>query len=233
MRSRPSASASRRARVPRRRQVRRGPRGYARDDGPTSAQTVRTACRCLADRCRDDAACAAGESACRRDADADGRDRIRRGVRQHPTIQRRVSRGVPAAAVSDSPSKTPARDRLRRRPPVGSSSVSSCDDAVGRCSRPPPHGLLTEEVRTVTTARPGPGGRPAGWQQAHARRYLETGGQDGHIWEGVPTLLLTTTGRRSGQPRTTPLIYGQNGDRYLVVASRGGAPTHPDWYQNL
>jgi deazaflavin-dependent oxidoreductase (nitroreductase family) len=46
-------------------------------------------------------------------------------------------------------------------------------------------------------------------------------------------LLLTTTGRHSGQPRTTPLIYGRDGDRYLVVASRGGAPKHPDWYQNL
>lgn len=65
------------------------------------------------------------------------------------------------------------------------------------------------------------------------RRYLETGGRDGHIWEGVTTLLLTTTGRRSGQPRTTPLIYGRAGERYLVVASRGGAPTHPDWYQNI
>jgi deazaflavin-dependent oxidoreductase (nitroreductase family) len=65
------------------------------------------------------------------------------------------------------------------------------------------------------------------------QRYLETGGRDGHIWEGVPTLLLTTRGRRSGEPRTTPLIYGRAGERYLVVASRGGAPTHPDWYQNL
>jgi deazaflavin-dependent oxidoreductase (nitroreductase family) len=65
------------------------------------------------------------------------------------------------------------------------------------------------------------------------RRYLESGGRDGHIWEGVTTLLLTTTGRRSGQPRTTPLIYGRAGERYLVVASRGGAPQHPDWYQNL
>jgi deazaflavin-dependent oxidoreductase (nitroreductase family) len=46
-------------------------------------------------------------------------------------------------------------------------------------------------------------------------------------------LLLTTTGRHSGQPRTTPLIYGRDGDRYLVVASRGGAPKHPDWYENL
>ena len=85
----------------------------------------------------------------------------------------------------------------------------------------------------MTTARPAPGGRPAGWQQEHARRYIESGGRDGHIWEGVTTLLLTTTGRRSGLSRTTPLIYGRDGDRYLVVASRGGAPAHPDWYENL
>jgi deazaflavin-dependent oxidoreductase (nitroreductase family) len=85
----------------------------------------------------------------------------------------------------------------------------------------------------MTTARPAPGSRPPGWQQAHARRYIETGGKDGHIWEGVTTLLLTTTGRRSGESRTTPLIYGRDGDRYLVVASRGGAPTHPGWYENL
>ena len=85
----------------------------------------------------------------------------------------------------------------------------------------------------MTTARPAPGGRPPGWQQEHARRYMESGGRDGHIWEGVTTLLLTTTGRRSGSSRTTPLIYGQDGDRYLVVASRGGAPAHPDWYENL
>jgi deazaflavin-dependent oxidoreductase (nitroreductase family) len=65
------------------------------------------------------------------------------------------------------------------------------------------------------------------------RRYVASGGQDGHIWEGVTTLLLTTTGRRSGEPRTTPLIYGRDGDRYLVVASRGGAPKHPSWYENL
>jgi deazaflavin-dependent oxidoreductase (nitroreductase family) len=62
---------------------------------------------------------------------------------------------------------------------------------------------------------------------------MESGGKDGHLWEGVTTLLLTTTGRRSGQPRTTPLIYGKDADRYLVVASRGGAPAHPGWYENL
>jgi len=85
----------------------------------------------------------------------------------------------------------------------------------------------------MSTARPSPGARPPGWQQAHAKRYIETDGRDGHDWEGVTTLLLTTTGRRSGQPRTTPLIYGRAGDKYLIVASRGGAPEHPSWYENL
>jgi deazaflavin-dependent oxidoreductase (nitroreductase family) len=77
------------------------------------------------------------------------------------------------------------------------------------------------------------GARPAGWQAEHARRYIETNGEDGHIWNGVPTLLLTTTGKRTGRPYTTPLIYGEDGGRYIVVASRGGAPAHPQWYRNL
>jgi len=75
-------------------------------------------------------------------------------------------------------------------------------------------------------------GKP-GWVQDHLRRYLETGGEDGHRWRGVNTLLLTTKGRRSGRQITTPLIYGQDGERYLVVASRGGARLHPLWYLNL
>ena len=83
------------------------------------------------------------------------------------------------------------------------------------------------------TQQGGARSRPPGWQAEHARRYLETNGEDGHIWEGVPTLLLTTTGRRSGKPYTTPLIYGEDRGRYLVVASRGGAPEHPQWYRNL
>src|SRR5262249_27354465 len=66
-----------------------------------------------------------------------------------------------------------------------------------------------------------------------ARRYIETNGADGHIWEGVPTLLLTTKGRKTGEWHTTPLIYGRDGDRYLIVGSRGGAPEHPQWYKNL
>jgi deazaflavin-dependent oxidoreductase (nitroreductase family) len=71
------------------------------------------------------------------------------------------------------------------------------------------------------------------WMADHLRRYLETNGKDGHLWNGVPTLLLTTTGRRSGKPQVLPLIYGEDGGRYVVVASKGGAPDHPLWYQNL
>ena len=68
----------------------------------------------------------------------------------------------------------------------------------------------------------------------HVRRYRETGGEVGHTWrEGSTILLLTTTGRKSGEPRTTPLIYAQDGDRYVIVASKGGAPEHPGWYENL
>ena len=75
--------------------------------------------------------------------------------------------------------------------------------------------------------------RPANFAEEHLRRYLETNGEDGHTWEGVTALLLTTTGRRSGKPITKPLIYGRDGDRYLVVGSRGGRPHHPQWYLNL
>jgi deazaflavin-dependent oxidoreductase (nitroreductase family) len=67
----------------------------------------------------------------------------------------------------------------------------------------------------------------------HVRRYRETGGEVGHVWNGVPTLLLTTTGRTSGEQRTAPLIYGEDGGAYVVVASKGGAPRHPAWYLNL
>ena len=68
----------------------------------------------------------------------------------------------------------------------------------------------------------------------HVRRYQETGGEVGHIWKrGAKTLLLTTEGRRTGEPRTTPLIYEQAGDGYVIVASKGGAPEDPGWYRNL
>ena len=70
--------------------------------------------------------------------------------------------------------------------------------------------------------------------QEHVKRYVETDGEVGHDWQdGVPVLILTTTGRRSGEERPTPLIYGRHGDDYLVVASKGGAPDPPAWYLNL
>ena len=71
------------------------------------------------------------------------------------------------------------------------------------------------------------------WAVDHMNRYLETNGEDGHIWRGVPTLLLTTTGRSSGAPRMLPLIYGKDGDEHIIVASKGGYPDHPAWYTNI
>jgi deazaflavin-dependent oxidoreductase (nitroreductase family) len=69
--------------------------------------------------------------------------------------------------------------------------------------------------------------------QEHIDRYRATDGQEGHDWQGTQTLILTTTGRRSGEPRDAALIYGRRGDDYLVVASKGGAPDPPAWYLNL
>jgi deazaflavin-dependent oxidoreductase (nitroreductase family) len=68
----------------------------------------------------------------------------------------------------------------------------------------------------------------------HIRRYRETGGKVGHIWRrGSKVLLLTTTGRKTGDQTTSPLIYESDGDRYVIIASKGGAPEHPGWYLNL
>lgn len=67
----------------------------------------------------------------------------------------------------------------------------------------------------------------------HVDRYLATDGEEGHDWQGTQCLLLTTTGAKSGEPRIAPLIYAPYGDAYLIVASKGGAPTPPAWYVNL
>jgi deazaflavin-dependent oxidoreductase (nitroreductase family) len=79
------------------------------------------------------------------------------------------------------------------------------------------------------------------WIADHLKRYLATDGEDGYLWDAslgggkglVPTLLLTTIGRKSGNALTLPLIFGRSGPDYVVVASKGGAPTHPAWYLNL
>jgi deazaflavin-dependent oxidoreductase (nitroreductase family) len=69
--------------------------------------------------------------------------------------------------------------------------------------------------------------------EEHIRRYEETDGVVGHEWNGATCLVLTATGRKTGQPRKFALIYDRDGDNYLVVASKGGAPTHPGWYLNV
>lgn len=67
----------------------------------------------------------------------------------------------------------------------------------------------------------------------HVAKYRETGGETGYIWNGATTLILTTVGRKSGQLRDNPMICAADGDNFVVVASQGGAPTHPMWYLNL
>jgi len=63
--------------------------------------------------------------------------------------------------------------------------------------------------------------------------FRANGGKVGGVWEGTPLLLLTTTGAKSGERRITPMGYIPDGDRLIVTASNGGAPTRPDWYHNL
>jgi deazaflavin-dependent oxidoreductase (nitroreductase family) len=69
--------------------------------------------------------------------------------------------------------------------------------------------------------------------EEHVRVYRETAGEHGYHWRGTTILLLTTQGRTSGESRTTPLIHRADGDRWVVVASKGGAPAHPSWFENL
>jgi len=63
--------------------------------------------------------------------------------------------------------------------------------------------------------------------------FRANGGKVGGMFEGAPMMLLTTTGAKSGQPRVAPLVYTTDGDRIVIIASKGGAPTHPDWYHNV
>lgn len=69
--------------------------------------------------------------------------------------------------------------------------------------------------------------------EEHVRQYEATNGKTGHEWNGTKILILRTKGRKTGQLRKVPLIYGRDGDDYLIVASKGGAPEDPGWYQNL
>jgi len=78
------------------------------------------------------------------------------------------------------------------------------------------------------------------WIVEHIKLY-QTDPEKAHDWDSsalggpgiLPTLLLTTTGRKSKEPRSLPLIYGQAGDSYVIIASKGGMPKHPIWFLNL
>ena len=67
----------------------------------------------------------------------------------------------------------------------------------------------------------------------HVRRYEESNGEIGHEWNGATCLVLTTKGRKTGLERRFALIYALDGDDYVIVASKGGSPTHPGWYLNV
>lgn len=79
-----------------------------------------------------------------------------------------------------------------------------------------------------------------GWQKHHVELYLKTDGAEGHIVDfgrpgmtEIPCLLLQTIGRKSHAAQTTPLIYGEEGNGFVIIASKGGAPEHPAWFLNL
>ncbi len=74
---------------------------------------------------------------------------------------------------------------------------------------------------------------PNDFNQQVIAEFRANGGKVGGPFAGSPMLLLTTTGAKSGQPRTMPLVYTTDGDRIVILASKGGAPTNPDWYHNL
>ncbi|MFD9355539.1 nitroreductase/quinone reductase family protein [Streptomyces sp. NPDC060031] len=78
-----------------------------------------------------------------------------------------------------------------------------------------------------------PADPPPGSRLDHVRAYVASAGADGHLWHGVPTLLLTTFDRVAGRTVRTPLIYARDEDRYIVLAAADGAAHHPGWYRNL
>ena len=104
-----------------------------------------------------------------------------------------------------------------------------------------PYGVTVTSLPILGRADRGVGSLCDGMSEAetlfgdeHVRRYRETGGEVGHIWRnGSKILLLTTKGRNTGEPTTTPLIYEDADGDYVIVASKGGAPKHPGWYRNL
>lgn len=74
---------------------------------------------------------------------------------------------------------------------------------------------------------------PTDFNASIIAEFRANGGKVGGPFEGAPMVLLHTTGAKSGKERVNPLVYTRDGDRYVVIASKGGAPTNPDWYHNV
>ena len=97
------------------------------------------------------------------------------------------------------------------------------------------------KINVDQTVRDLEAGKTPAWIAEHLRIYRESGGAEGHLFDStvgggvglVTSLLLTTIGRRSGEKRTSPLFYGTAGDAYIIIGSKGGADTQPNWYLNL
>ena len=142
-----------------------------------------------------------------------------------------AERGKKKSAVKKSSAKKSSAKATARKPAVKASKVKG-KSAKTAATRKPAAAAQPASAKATAKA-PTQAPRLPGWMADHLRRYLATNGADGHMWRGYPTLLLTTIGRASNEERMLPLIYGRDGDRYLVVASRGGAPDHPSWYKNL
>ncbi|WP_020666435.1 nitroreductase family deazaflavin-dependent oxidoreductase [Amycolatopsis nigrescens] len=74
---------------------------------------------------------------------------------------------------------------------------------------------------------------PANFNERVITEFRANGGKVGPPFEGMPMVLLTTVGAKSGKSRTTPLVYLPDGERIVIIASKGGAPTNPDWFHNV
>jgi deazaflavin-dependent oxidoreductase (nitroreductase family) len=100
---------------------------------------------------------------------------------------------------------------------------------------------VMSKIDVDQTVRDLEAGKTPAWITEHLRRYRESGGAEGHLFDAsagggvglVTSLLLTTVGRRSGEKRTSPLFYGTASNAYVVIGSKGGADTQPAWYLNL
>src|SRR5437868_8872910 len=121
-----------------------------------------------------------------------------------------------------------------------SSVKTSCGKPFAKRSRsvrsmPAPFGISATD-RTLTAGMPNLedfAGDFRAYNQAVVDEFRDNRGQVTGMFAGAPLVLLTTTGAKSGTRRTTPVVYTRDGDRLVVIASKGGAPTHPDWYHNL